>query len=90
MENLIEIIIVSLIVIFFGPFSVYLMVIADHKKEYEKNKKEDLGTLTGNYVHCKTIKGNILLVEHNINNKKMFKEASVKDVLILTKYKLLK
>jgi len=52
-------------------------------------RKIRLGTLTGSYVHYKTSRGNIFEVEHKINGKKLFSEATEKEIKILKYYKLL-
>lgn len=52
-------------------------------------RKIRLGTLTGSYVHYKTSRGNIFEVERNINGKKLYSEATEKEVKVLKYYKLL-
>lgn len=53
-------------------------------------RKIRLGTLTGKYVHYKSIRGNIIEVEHiTKNGTKLFAEATEKEIKVLKYYKLL-
>lgn len=44
-----------------------------------------LGTLTGKYTYVKKLSGNLLLAQHKIDNKTIYKIASIKDVKTLKK-----
>lgn len=44
-----------------------------------------LGTLTGKYTYIKKPSGNLILVQHRIDNKTIYKIASEKDVKTLKK-----